>query len=180
MAIIMERVAEVLRGWPYDGSLDRYEPIGTGVTLYNGDWVVKQSDGTVALSGSTNTVANSPATGLVVIGNGDSASAQATASTGNNGKAVVLWGNFVARLSGSAPTSYGTASTGQSNLASAPGLPNAGGFGYAAGSYTPGAPITSKNGVITLGTPGTDQIIGHVLDVVANATSGNYIVVRIF
>ena len=51
----MERVAEVVRGWPYDGSLDRYEPIKASVTLINGDWVQKQSDNTVDKAGATAT-----------------------------------------------------------------------------------------------------------------------------
>lgn len=124
----MERVAEVVRGWPYDGSLDRYEPIKSGSTLVNGDWVVKQSDNTVDKAGSSATAA----AGLVVVGNGDSGSAAYT------GKAVVLWGNFIASISN-----------------------------YAAGSYAPGDAVTAKNGVIAKATVGTDPVIGYVLDVVA-------------
>ncbi len=81
----MERNANVERGWPYDGSLDRNEAIKTGTTLSNGDWVAKQSDNTVDLVGATKT----SAAGLVIIGNGDSGSAAYTK------KAVVLWGNFI-------------------------------------------------------------------------------------
>jgi len=132
----MERVAEVIRGWPYDGSLDRYEPIYSGATLVNGDWVAKQSDNTVNKVGATNSVTAPAVSGLVVVGNGDSGSAAYT------GKAVVLWGNFIARVSN-----------------------------YAAGAYVPGSPVTAKNGVIALAVAGTDNTIGYVLDVVAASTS---------
>lgn len=124
----MERVAEITRGWPYDGSLDRFEAIKSGSTLVNGDWVAKQSDNTVDISGAS----ASAAAGLVVVGNGDSGSAAYT------GKAVVLWGNFIANISN-----------------------------YTAGAYVPGSPITIKSGKVALGVQGTDPIIGYVLDVVA-------------
>jgi predicted RecA/RadA family phage recombinase len=55
---------------------------------------------------------------------------------------VVLWGNFIARVSN-----------------------------YAAGAYVPGSPVTAKNGVIALATAGTDNTIGYVLDVVAASSS---------
>lgn len=104
----MERVAEVIRGWPYDGSLDRFEPIKSGSTLVNGDWVQKQADNTVDKAGATATAA----AGLVVVGNGDSGSAAYT------NKAVVLWGNFIANISNYAAGSYtpGTAITIKNNL----------------------------------------------------------------
>lgn len=139
--MLMERVAEVVRGWPYDGSLDRYEPIKSGSTLVNGDWVAKQSDNTVDKAGATATAA----AGLVIVGNGDSGSAS------YSGKAVVVWGNFIARVSN-----------------------------YAAGSWVPGAPVTVKNGVVYVGVPGTDPIIGYCLDVVsASSTTTANIVVKI-
>ncbi|MNK10003.1 hypothetical protein D3C87_280130 [compost metagenome] len=128
--MLMERNAEIIRGWPYDGSLDRYEPIKAGSTLVNGDWVAKQSDNTVdkSAAGASNKV------GLVIVGNGDSGSAAYA------GKAVVLWGNFLAKVSN-----------------------------YAAGAYAPGSPITVKAGQVALGVEGTDPIVGFVLDVVAAA-----------
>lgn len=130
--MLMERVAEVVRGWPYDGSLDRYEAIKTGSTLVNGDWVQKQSDNTVDKAGATAT----NAVGLVIVGNGDSGSAAYA------GKAVVLWGNFIANVSN-----------------------------YAAGAYAPGSPVTVKNGVVNLGNGTTDPVVGFVLDVVASSST---------
>lgn len=85
----MEYTAEIIRGWPYDGSLDRNEPIKAGVTLTNGDWVAKQTDGTVDKSGASATAF----VGLVIQGNGDSGSSV------NSNKAVTLWGNFIAKIS---------------------------------------------------------------------------------
>lgn len=81
----MDSVVMVRRGWPNEGALDRVEKIYSGATLTKGDWVAKQSDGTVALSGASasNTV------GMVIQGNGDSDSAVVS------GKAVVLWRNFI-------------------------------------------------------------------------------------
>jgi len=138
--MLMERVAEVIRGWPYDGSLDRYEAIKSGSTLVNGDWVQKQSDNTVDKAGSTATAA----AGLVIVGNGDSGSAAYA------GKAVVLWGNFIAKITS-----------------------------YAAGAYAPGSPITIKNGVVNLGNGTTDPVAGYVLDVVAaGATETAHLTVK--
>lgn len=84
----MEYALEVLRGWPQDGALDRVEPIKAGVTVKNGDLVAKQSDGTIDLSGAS----ASNKVGVVVQGNGDSASSAAA------GKATVLWANYIARF----------------------------------------------------------------------------------
>jgi hypothetical protein len=67
----MEYAAEILRGWPADGALDRVELVKQGTTLVNGDIVEMQSDGTVALSSAT----PSNRVGLVIRGNGDSGSA---------------------------------------------------------------------------------------------------------
>ena len=67
----MEYTAEIIRGWPADGALERVELVKQGSVLSNGDVVAMQPDGTVALcaSSATNKV------GLVVRGNGDSAAA---------------------------------------------------------------------------------------------------------
>jgi len=86
----MERRASVVRGWPYDGALDRAEVIKTGSTLLAGDFVAKQSDGTVDKSAALS--ATNKSVGLVVQGNGDSTSAT------NSGKAVVLWSGFIVEL----------------------------------------------------------------------------------
>jgi hypothetical protein len=137
----MEYTAEIIRGWPYDGSLDRNETIKSSVTLTNGDWVAKQSDGTVDKSGAS----ASAFVGLVIQGNGDSGSAV------NSNKAVVLWGNFIAKIS-----NYDTGA-----------------------SYAPGSPLTAKSGKLTLAT-GTDPIVGHVLDVVTvSATNTAHLVVKV-
>lgn len=85
----MEYNAMIRRGWPSDGALDMAEIIGSGVTVSNGSWVAKQSDGTLILAGT----ATANTVGLVVSGNGDAASAA------NSNKAVVLWGNFIADIS---------------------------------------------------------------------------------
>lgn len=84
----MEYNVQIERGWPNEGALDRAELIASGQSLSNGDWVTKNSDNTVSLSGSTKTAA----AGLVVRGNADSGSGTYT------GKATVLWGNFIARI----------------------------------------------------------------------------------
>lgn len=139
--MLMEWNAEILRGWPNEGALERSEVIKAATTVSNGDWVEKQSDGTVAASSATAT----NHAGLVVRGNGDSASAAAA------GKATVLWGNFVAKVSN-----------------------------YTAGAYVPGSPVTITSGKVALATPASgtgatyapgDPIIGYVLDVTA-AVSG--------
>jgi hypothetical protein len=101
----MEYNAQVLRGWPYEGALDRAEPIKTGLALVNGDWVQKDVDGTVIKVTSTKT-ANA---GLVIRGNIDSLSGLTT------GKATVLWGNFIAQIKTSTSFSPGNALTVQNN-----------------------------------------------------------------
>lgn len=137
----MERNAEIIRGWPFDGSLDRAEVIKAGSTLVNGDWVQMQSDNTVdkTTAGAANFV------GLVVVGNGDSDSAL------NSNKAVVLWGNFIAKISN-----------------------------YTAGAWAPGSPVTVKSGKIALGVVGTDPIVGHVLtQTAASATETANLVIKV-
>lgn len=84
----MEYNVQIVRGWPYDGALDRAELIKSGVSLSNGDWVEKQSDNTVDAVSSTKT----NRAGLVIRGNADSGSGAYT------GKAEVLWGNFIAQI----------------------------------------------------------------------------------
>lgn len=138
----MDYSAEIIRGWPYDGALDRNEPIKAGSTLFNGDWVMKQSDGTVDKVSTTTTAA----AGLVIQGNGDSATAV------NSKRAVVLWGNFLAKISNFDATA----------------------------TYAPGSPLTAKSGKLTLGVVGTDPIIGYVLDVVTvGALATAHLVVKI-
>lgn len=83
----MEYNVNITRGWPMDGALERNEVIASGQTLSNGDWVTKNSDNTVSLSG-----ASAAQAGLVVRGNGDSSSC----ATSN--QAVVLWSNFEAQI----------------------------------------------------------------------------------
>lgn len=83
----MEYNVQILRGWPMDGALERSENISSGQTLSNGDWVTKNADNTVSLSGASAIQA-----GLVTRGNGDSSSAALS------NKAVVLWGNFEAQI----------------------------------------------------------------------------------
>lgn len=130
----MERNIEIVRGWPFDGSLDRNETIASGQTLVNGDWVTKNSDNTVSKSSSTNTAS----AGVVIVGNGDSGSAA------YSGKAVVLWGNFVATTK---------------NLTGGQ-------------TYAPGGALTIKSGKIFPAT-GTDPVIGFVLDVIASSATSD-------
>ena len=97
----MEYTAEIIRGWPADGALERVELVKQGSVLSNGDVVAMQPDGTVALCGSsaTNKV------GLVVRGNGDSAAAanangffmtpqtaQSLTATWSGGVVTCTWG----------------------------------------------------------------------------------------
>lgn len=65
--MLMEYTAQILRGWPADGSLDRQELIKQGSVLVNGDVVEMQADGTVDKVGATAT----NRVGLVIRGNGD-------------------------------------------------------------------------------------------------------------
>lgn len=83
----MEYVAEILRGFPADGSLDRIEIVKQGSVLVNGDVVEMGSDGTVDKVSAT----ASNRVGLVIRGNGDSgsaANAQARFMTPQPAKAI--------------------------------------------------------------------------------------------
>lgn len=157
--MLMTYKAEVVRGWPYDGSLDLVEPIKAGVTLQNGDWVVKQADGTIDKVPASGTITN-VAVGLVIQGNGDSPTTTVNGITvGNsaqnangpsesvttglntvatNGRAVVLWGNFIADIQ------------------------NTGAL-----SITPGKPFTFKSGAIAEATS-SDPVVGFVIGVAGN------------
>jgi hypothetical protein len=66
----MEYVSEILRGWPSDGALERDELINSPTVISNGTLVQMQPSGTVDVSG----VANTRKAGIVIRGNGDSAS----------------------------------------------------------------------------------------------------------
>lgn len=87
----MEYTAMVRRGWPNEGAVESTEVIKASTTLVNGDWVTKHTDGTVQLA--TATAANNILSGLVIAGNGDSASAA------NTNRATVLWSGFVVDIS---------------------------------------------------------------------------------
>lgn len=87
--MLMEYTAEILRGWPNEGALERVETVKTASTLVNGDVVEMQSDGTVDKVSATKNFA----VGIVIRGNGDSASVVAA---GN--KCLVLWSNYVVRI----------------------------------------------------------------------------------
>lgn len=149
--MLMEAVAMVRRGWPNDGAVDRAEPIKASVTLQNGDWVQKYTDGTVYKSGArsgTPSLAPNVPYGLVMAGNGDSASCS------NTNEAVVLWSNFIVDVSNFdntqtyAPGSAVTSVSGVLTLATL-----ATGTGS---TYSPG-----------------DPIVGYVLNVVAASTGYN-------
>ena len=138
----MDNTVDILRGWPAEGARERLEIIKAGVTLVNGDVVEMQADGTIDKVSAT----ASNRVGLVISGNGDSPSAA------NTGKALVLWGNYIARVSN-----------------------------YTAGSWVPGASVTAKSGKFALGTLGTDPEVGYVVKVTAaaaNETASVTIVVR--
>lgn len=147
---LMEWTAEIIRGWPNDGAKDRYETIKAATSLANGQWVAPQTDGTVAGSSATST----RAVGLVVRGNADTGyGAPATFGTAttvqesgaNVNKAVVLWGNFVARI-------------------------QATGLNAAVGTFVPGNNLTAVSGKLSVATGG-DPVVGHVLQV--NTSTNN-------
>jgi hypothetical protein len=145
----MEYNVQVLRGWPYEGALDRVETIKSGSTFSNGDWVIKDTDNTVIRA----TTAATNRAGLVIRGNGDSGSAAYT------GKALVLWGNFIAQIKN---------------------LP-------AATTFVPGTDLTIKwnNSTVSpaylaVANGTTDPVVGVVLDVIAASSTNDASVVALF
>jgi hypothetical protein len=67
----LEYTAQIVRGWPADGALERAELVKQGSLLVNGDLVEMQVDGTVDRVSAT----KSRKVGLVIRGNGDSPAA---------------------------------------------------------------------------------------------------------
>jgi len=198
----MERVAEVLRGWPADGARERTEIVTQGAILVNGDVVSLQADGTVNKVSSTKT----KRAGLVIVGNGDSASAanslgrlqtpqaivSATATwagglltvtqnahgyaTGNSVTITATAGSttfanyngtYTIAVTGANtytiqfPTNNGTITTGTAQLT---GISNSGKAvvlwgnyivkvsNFTAGSWAPGSPVTAVNGKFAIAT----------------------------
>lgn len=138
--MLMDHTVDILRGWPYDGALDLTETIATGSSLSMGDWVEAQANGTVAVTSSTAT--NNA--GLVLQGNADSASSV------NSNKAVVLWSNWIGKVSN-----------------------------YTAGTYAPGDKLTVISGKLAKA-GSSDPVIGFVKAVVAaSATTTAHLVVVI-
>lgn len=149
-----ERTAEIVRGWPQGAALDRVEPIkasvlksagGTGIG--NGQWVYKLADNTIDVAGATAT----NAVGLVVSGDLDSFSSKGSqdfisgGGSLGSGKAVVLWGNFLASINSN---------------------------GYT-GTFVPGDSFTVVSGKVKKGVVGTDPIVGRVLEVVTSTSTND-------
>lgn len=107
--MLMESIAEVLRGWPYDGARDSNELIQQGAFLQNGDVVTVQPDGTVNKVGSTATAM----AGLVMRGNLDSPSAAMSAGMfptpqPSYATTAITWASGVATVTVGAPHGYAT------------------------------------------------------------------------
>lgn len=226
----MEYTAEVLRGWPADGSRERQELIKQGSTLVNGDIVEMQVDGTVDKTSAT---ANKRV-GLVIRGNGDSsASANAngifatpqpaktvtamswaagvvTVSVAGHGYAT---GNIVT-IAGVTPAGYngaysitvtgtgtftyalaanpgavtvqGTATQTSTRSGSGKALVLWGNYivkvsNATAGAYVPGSPVTAVSGRYALANGTTDPEVGYVVKVQgATATETAHITIVAF
>ena len=152
----MEYTAQVLRGWPNDGALERVEVIKSttllsngGSGLKNGDVVVKQSDGTVDKVGTTS-VGN---VGLVIRGDADSSSVAAA-----GGRAVVLWSNYIVQVTNSIVGGGGGYNTTSLPTAWAPGVAVTGGG-------------TSATGKFNTTTATDSTVIGYCLNVIATSNT---------
>lgn len=97
----LEWAAEVLRGWPADGARERSELVKQGAVLVNGDVVTIQPDGTVDKVGATKT----RLAGLVVRGNGDSASAANASGAFMSPQTAVALSGIVAAAGSATATS---------------------------------------------------------------------------
>jgi hypothetical protein len=127
--MLMESRVEILRGWPADGSREKVQTIASGVTLVNGDFVTLDASGNLI-----KTTAATRACGVVVRGNGDSG------ASANTNKAVVVWGNYIARIDSTT---------------------------FAAGAFVPGSPVAAAAGGLVALSAGAVTDVGYVLDVVA-------------
>lgn len=107
------------------------------------------SNGDWVTKNSDNTISKSGASKTNAAGLVIRGNADSGSGTYTN-KATVLWGNFIAQIKN---------------------LP--------ADVFTPGSSLTIQNGMVKLGTVGTDPIIGIVLDVVAaSSTNDAHIVAK--
>lgn len=137
---IMDYPMEVIRGWPNDGALDLSETISQTATgaasLSCGNIVTRTANGTVALA----TVGTANPLGIVVRGNGDTPSVNASTVGTEPGvygpQALVIWGNCIFRT-----TVYNTAS-----------------------SFAPGTQVTGINGMVDVWATG-DTLLGVVASV---------------
>jgi len=181
----MEYAAEILRGWPNDGARERVEIVSQGATLVNGDVVSMQADGTVNKVSST----KNKRVGLVVRGNGDSASAansygkymtpQATHSI------TATWAAGVLTVT---DTAHGFVTGNQVTIAATAGSTT---FASYNGSYTITVvdantytiPFATNNGTITTGTAqltgvsssGKAVVLwGNYIAKISNFTAGSY------
>ena len=103
---------------------------GTTTTACNGTYIIASVP-----SANTFTVPLASNPGAITLG---SPTATLQSATNNSGKAVVLWGNYIAKVDSTA---------------------------YTAGAYVPGSPVTANAGKIALANGTTDPELGYVLRV---------------
>lgn len=114
MAMLMERLVEVLRGWPNDGARDNYEtPLAADTNIHkNGSIVIPTTGGavtSVSVTGRGDTTALGTLGGVVLKGAGDYAQSGTTNGTttgssyaaSTSAKDTVLWGNALIRIDSS-------------------------------------------------------------------------------
>lgn len=169
----MEYTAEILRGWPADGARERVEIVTQGVTLVNGDVVALQADGTVNKVGSTKT----KRAGLVVRGNGDSASAANSLGRLQTPQAITsVTATWAGGLLTVTHTAHGFATGNSVNIVATAG---SGAFASYNGTYT--ITVTGANTYTIVAanygtiTTGTAQLTGISNSGKAVVLWGNYI-----
>lgn len=174
--MLMDSVAQVLRGWPYDGARDSNEQIQQGAVLKNGDVVTAQLDGTVNKVGATSV----GMAGLVVRGNGDASSNAGsiarfmtpqpayatTAIAWASGYVTVTTGSAHGYAVGNVVTVAGATPAGYNGTFTVVSVPSTTTFTYALAA-NPGA--ATVQGTVTLVSPAYSAGVATVL-------WGNYLV----
>ena len=163
----LEWTAEIVRGWPADGALERIETVKAGTTVSNGDLVQPQVDGTVAKTGSTKT----KRAGLVVRGNGDSWSAAGADGLILNGGPTTFPGTGLSAALQTAKTITSPSITGQTSTAGSPTTIQltVTGHGWATGNAVSIAGVgTSGNGSVYSGVYAITVVDANTLTYVTN------------
>ena len=190
--MLMEFNAQILRGWPNGGALERSEQIGTAVTAGNFVVGATYTIVTVGTTSFTGIGATANTVGVTFVATGAGSGTGTASVVLQNGDWVQKFSDNTVQWAGATTTnSAGLVIRGNGDSYSASNSNTAvvlwSGFiaqiqNYTAGSYSPGTAVTAQNGRIKPAAPASittsegsntlgDPVVGYVLDVIAGGTT---------